>query len=177
MRKLLVALSATFVVLVATGIYQAFRYFPGKASVASTLHRWSAYLLLALLVATAFVHATRALGARGRTMANLALAVVSVAAIAGVVTGPMLQWDQLALWAVTVGREHLDGVFWSDSVKYILRGSHEVGLSEFRRNVWLHVLVFPLVTVGGIGVLWYACTRSAPAAQPETEPENEEITA
>ena len=36
MRKLLVALSATFVVLVVTGLYQAFRYRPTAASVWGT---------------------------------------------------------------------------------------------------------------------------------------------
>jgi len=173
-RKLLIALCATFVVLVGTGVYQAFRYHPREDSSVSTVHRWSAYLLVALLLATAVVHAMRARPSLGKqasawSTANLALAVVAVAAVAGIVTGPMLQWDQLALSAVTVDK-HIDGVLWSENVKYILRGSQELGLSEFRRDVWLHILVFPLIAAGGLGVLWYNLTRgrsAADAAEPD----------
>ena len=174
MRKLVIALSVTFVVLVATGVYQAFRYLPGPQPFVATVHRWSAYLLLALLLATAVAHATRAAGARASSSVNIVLAAIAVATVAAIVTGPMLQWDQLALWAVTVGNEHIDGVFLSDSVKYILRGSQELGVSEFRRDVWLHVLVFPLVVAGGLGALWYAATRTSATAEVS---EREEVTA
>jgi quinol-cytochrome oxidoreductase complex cytochrome b subunit len=181
-RKLLIASTATFAVLVATGLYQAFRYFPREDSSASTVHRWSAYLLVALLLATAVVHAMRTrptltMQASAWSMANVAVAVAAVAVVAGIVTGPMLQWDQLALSAVTVDK-HIDGVFWSENVKFILRGSEELGLSEFRRDVWLHILVFPLIAAGGLGALWYACTRrSSSTALSESEQSEEEVSA
>jgi quinol---cytochrome c reductase cytochrome b subunit, bacillus type len=187
-RKLLIALSATFVVVAATGVYQAFRYLPtaarawpgqgfapaGRGLIYDTtdiVHRWASYLLVALVLATAVVRAAGTVKARAWSAANVALAAVGMAAVAAIVTGPRLQWDQLALWAVTVGTDHFRGVFWSDeSVKFILRGSQELGLGEFRRDVWLHTLVFPLLAACGIGVLWYACTRTtAPAARPESE--------
>jgi quinol-cytochrome oxidoreductase complex cytochrome b subunit len=188
-RKLLLASSATFTVLVATGIYQAFEYRPtaemawgssrGRGAgppvlyrTTELLHRWSAFVLVGLVIAIAVVRATRAAKDHAWSMANVALGAVAVTAVAGIVTGPMLRWDQLALWAVTVASD-IRGVFWSDSVKYVLRGSQELGVGEFRRNVWLHVLVFPLVAAGGIGVLWYACRRG-PA--PTTVPEREEVT-
>ena len=56
-------------------------------------------------------------------------------------------------------------MFWSDGVKYVLRGSQELGLSEFRRDVWLHVMAFPLVAAGGLGALWYTMIRRRASAE------------
>src|SRR5262249_4622416 len=95
----------------------------------------------------------------GRPMVmGVASLVVLVAAVAAIITGPDLRWDQLALRSVRVGT-NVEGVFWGSlSVKWVLRGFHEVSLGDYRRTVWLHVLLFPVLAWGGIGGLWYACS-------------------
>src|SRR5499427_7099277 len=63
-------------------------------------------------------------------------------------TGYLLPWDQLALWAVTVGTNMMGytPVFGS-SVKYVLLGSKEIGNDTLLRWYVLHVLLLPFVTV------------------------------
>ena len=163
---LLRALGITFAVLAVTGIYEAFRYLPTAADdgwwneSAQFLHRWSAYAFVGVLLATAVAFATRGRD-RSRAMAVWGgLAVAAVGAAAAIVTGPDLRWDQLALWAVTVGTD-IKGVFRLSSVKFVLLGTEEIGLDDYRRTVWLHVLGFPVVALAGIGVLWCGVRRRA----------------
>ena len=63
-------------------------------------------------------------------------------------TGYLLPWDQLALWAVTVGTNMMGytPVFGS-SVKYVLLGSREIGNDTLLRWYVLHVLLLPFVIV------------------------------
>jgi quinol-cytochrome oxidoreductase complex cytochrome b subunit len=63
-------------------------------------------------------------------------------------TGYLLPWDQLALWAVTVGTNMMGytPVFGS-SVKYVLLGSKEIGNDTLLRWYVLHVLLLPFVIV------------------------------
>jgi quinol-cytochrome oxidoreductase complex cytochrome b subunit len=63
-------------------------------------------------------------------------------------TGYLLPWDQLALWAVTVGTNMMGytPVFGS-SVKYVLLGSNEISGETLLRWYVLHVLLLPFVIV------------------------------
>ena len=63
-------------------------------------------------------------------------------------TGYLLPWDQLALWAVTVGTNMMGytPVFGS-SVKYVLLGSNEISGDTLLRWYVLHVLLLPFVIV------------------------------
>ena len=63
-------------------------------------------------------------------------------------TGYLLPWDQLALWAVTVGTNMMGytPVFGSQ-VRYVLLGSKEIGTDTLLRWYVLHVLMLPFVIV------------------------------
>jgi quinol-cytochrome oxidoreductase complex cytochrome b subunit len=61
-------------------------------------------------------------------------------------TGYLLPWDQLALWAITVGT-NIGGSapVVGEQVNLVLRGDFEIGQSALIRFYTLHVLFLPLV--------------------------------
>jgi len=61
-------------------------------------------------------------------------------------TGYLLPWDQLALWAITVGT-NIGGAapLIGNEVNLILRGDYEIGQNALIRFYTLHVLFLPLV--------------------------------
>src|ERR671921_576018 len=63
-------------------------------------------------------------------------------------TGYLLPWDQLALWAVTVGTNMMGytPVFGSQ-VRFVLLGGVEIGTDTLLRWYVLHVLMLPFVIV------------------------------
>jgi len=73
-------------------------------------------------------------------------------ALAATFTGYLLPWDQLSLWAVTVGT-NMRGygpILHGHRVKYVLIGSTEVGTATFSRWFWVHTLVVPLVIAAAL---------------------------
>ena len=63
-------------------------------------------------------------------------------------TGYLLPWDQLALWAVTVGTNMMGytPVFGSQ-VRFVLLGGAEISSATLLRWYVLHVLMFPFIIV------------------------------
>lgn len=62
-------------------------------------------------------------------------------------TGYLLPWDQLALWAVTVGASMAGATpFIGDEVSFLLIGGFEIGDNTLIRWYVLHVIALPLVT-------------------------------
>ena len=61
-------------------------------------------------------------------------------------TGYLLPWDQLALWAITVGT-NIGGAapLVGEQVNLVLRGDYEIGQSALVRFYTLHVIFLPLV--------------------------------
>lgn len=60
-------------------------------------------------------------------------------------TGYLLPWDQLALWAVTVGVNMVGSTpFLGDLVKFFLIGDYSVGQNALLRFYTLHVIALPL---------------------------------
>ena len=63
-------------------------------------------------------------------------------------TGYLLPWDQLALWAVTVGTNMMGYTpVFGPQVKYVLLGSKEIGSDTLLRWYVLHVLMLPFTIV------------------------------
>ena len=63
-------------------------------------------------------------------------------------TGYLLPWDQLSLWAVTVGTNMMGYTpVFGPQVKYVLLGSKEIGSETLLRWYVLHVLLLPFVIV------------------------------
>jgi hypothetical protein len=62
-------------------------------------------------------------------------------------TGYLLPWDQLGIWAVTVGTNMAGATpFVGDQVRFLLIGGYEIGESALVRWYVLHVMAVPLVT-------------------------------
>jgi quinol-cytochrome oxidoreductase complex cytochrome b subunit len=63
-------------------------------------------------------------------------------------TGYLLPWDQLSLWAVTVGANiaGYSPVF-GNNVKFVLLGGNDIGSNTLIRWYVLHVLLLPFVIV------------------------------
>jgi quinol-cytochrome oxidoreductase complex cytochrome b subunit len=63
-------------------------------------------------------------------------------------TGYLLPWDQLALWAVTVGTNMMGySPVLGSQVRFALLGSVEIGTETLLRWYVLHVLMLPFVIV------------------------------
>src|SRR3954467_1864464 len=63
-------------------------------------------------------------------------------------TGYLLPWDQLALWAVTVGTNMMGYTpVFGNQVRFVLLGGAEIGTDTLLRWYVLHVLMLPFVIV------------------------------
>jgi quinol-cytochrome oxidoreductase complex cytochrome b subunit len=191
-RKILLgALTIEFVVLVATGLFLVLEYRPevsqswsdvGRLSsgthlwtFARLLHRTASGLFLATAIATAVVVA---LGSRASLSSDgprrrridplLGIGLVPLA-LFGSFTGYLLPWDQLALWAVTVGT-NMRGYrpLFDHQVKFVLIGGVEVGRDTLVRWFYAHLLVGgPLIGAFIVAAWWpmrRASRQSAPVA-------------
>jgi quinol---cytochrome c reductase cytochrome b subunit, bacillus type len=162
LRRLVFAGAALLAVLLVTGLYLTFRYRPsdtftneGRGFVldaTAVVHRVAAYALLVVAAAVGVLGIIAVWKSSiARRLAGAAAAgFLTIAALAAVVSGALLPWDQLALWAVTVGSGHdrFRGVLdFGYGVKYVLIGTSEVSPSTYSRAVWIHILVIPIVLV------------------------------
>ena len=151
-------LGACLVGLVATGIHLWSTYRPsglGPGGIQQThraLSTASLYLAVALAVAAA---TARSRSPRAR-VATTALALAGLAWLVGsAFTGHLLRWDQLALWAVTVGTEFRGfTAIYNEQVRFVLVGGVEVATSTFRRWAIIHVLVLPSALVFTLAAIW-----------------------
>jgi quinol-cytochrome oxidoreductase complex cytochrome b subunit len=153
-----------FILLTITGIFLMFFYKPTEAQAWDTIkqlhtgvafgllvrnmHRWAAHLM----VLTVFLHMARVFyhGAyKPPREFNWVIGVILLTlTLLLSFTGYLLPWDQLSLWAVTVGTNMMGytPVFGSQ-VKYVLLGSKEIGSETLLRWYVLHVLMLPFVIV------------------------------
>jgi len=61
-------------------------------------------------------------------------------------TGYLLPWDQLALWAITVGTNMIGSTpFLGDQIRFLLVGDYSVGQNALIRFYTLHVIGLPLL--------------------------------
>jgi quinol-cytochrome oxidoreductase complex cytochrome b subunit len=182
LRWALLAAGLCFLVLLVSGVYLVWNYrpepSPGWAVVQGgrpdslpftmiDVHQIAArvFVVLALVVATlSVVLAVK----RRRVGAGLAGSGWLLAALAGSFTGVLLPWDQIGLWAVTVGSEirGYSKIVSGDNVRFVMIGSSQISLDTFRRYLFAHVLVIPLVVLG-LGWVLVRATRakSAPDAR------------
>ncbi len=153
-----------FILLTITGIFLMFYYRPTApaayidvealstsvafGSLVRNLHRWGAHLM----VLTVFLHMSRVFyhGAyKPPREFNWVIGVVLLLlTLLLSFTGYLLPWDQLALWAVTVGTNMagFTPVF-GNQVKFALLGGIEVTGNTLLRFYVLHVLFLPFVIV------------------------------
>jgi hypothetical protein len=157
-RRLLAALTATFVVVAVTGVYEAMEYHPGGSQWWSDVHRWASVVLVVLLLTALFLWLRERPLVRRGVAQVLALVVATIAVAAAFVTGPTIHWDQLAFFEVSVGAD-IKGVFDTDALVFVLADGQEHTAETFRRSVWAHVVILPVVFVVALAVVWYLSHR------------------
>ena len=153
-----------FILLTITGIFLMFFYTPSATQawddiealqtqiafglLVRNMHRWGAHLM----VITVFLHMARVFyhGAyKAPREFNWVIGVILLTlTLLLSFTGYLLPWDQLALWAVTVG-SNMGGYtpVFGDQVSFVLLGGIEVGGPTLLRFYVLHVLAFPFIIV------------------------------
>ena len=112
------------------------------------MHRWAAHLM----VLTVFLHMARVFyhGAyKAPREFNWVIGVILLTlTLLLSFTGYLLPWDQLALWAVTVGTNMMGYTpVFGDQVRFVLLGGVEIGTDTLLRWYVLHVLMLPFVAV------------------------------
>ncbi|MGQ0433678.1 MAG: hypothetical protein ACT452_14865 [Microthrixaceae bacterium] len=122
-----------------------------------------AVLVVAAVVSLALVVA---LPARGKAAGRRKVLLIGVAAVAAltsvvtVITRPLVEWDQLALWSVTVGSD-IDG-YWTaafgEDVRFVLMGNVEVSQAEYGTVLIAH-LAAPAVAAGALLLIGLALVR------------------
>ena len=82
-------------------------------------------------------------------------------------TGYLLPWDQLALWAVTVGHGIGGSApFFGDETQLIVFGGFEVGPSTLIRFYTLHVIALPIIAAVFMSVHFWRIRRDGGMARP-----------
>jgi len=153
-----------FIILTVTGIFLMFYYRPTSPAayfdlqalatdvafgqLVRNMHRWGAHLM----VITVFLHMTRVFyhGAYKppREFNWVVGIILLLLTLLLSFTGYLLPWDQLALWAVTVGSNM--GAYapvFGEQVSFILVGGVQITADTLLRFYVLHVLFLPFVIV------------------------------
>jgi quinol-cytochrome oxidoreductase complex cytochrome b subunit len=154
-------LTVLFAITYLTGIYLMFFYTPSVASaygdmqqlrtgigfgqLVRNVHRWSAHLMVLVVV----LHLARVFlaGAYKRPRQfNWVLGIGLLLATLGLsFSGYLLPWDQLSYWAVTVGTNLVNYVpALGRILRDLLLGGAQIGQATLLRFYALHVVVLPL---------------------------------
>lgn len=151
-----------FLVLTLTGVLLMFYYIPTTTQAWQTMHDIEAvqpfgFLLRNMhryaahaMVITVFLHMCRVFytgSFRAPRQFNWVVGVILlVLTFLLSYTGYLLPWDQLALWAVTVGVNMVGSTpFVGDFVRFLLIGDYQVGQNALIRFYTLHVIGLPLL--------------------------------
>jgi quinol-cytochrome oxidoreductase complex cytochrome b subunit len=130
-------------VLAVTGIVLSRSYVPHSGAGWITWHRAAASALLPALI----VLLLATLRSRWRLVLAVVVAI-GLSPVAGI-TGRNLAWDQLALWAVTVGDASLRGIWhpaFDDKIRFVLTHGVELDKGEYRTTIALHLVTLPVAT-------------------------------
>ena len=85
-------------------------------------------------------------------------------------SGYLLPWDQLSLWAVTIGASMAEATpVVGDQVNLLLRGAPELGANGLLRFYLLHVLALPALLFVFFGVHYYKVVIYGHSLPPQKE--------
>lgn len=144
------------------------------AHVARTAHQMAARSALPTALIAGLLVAIRARPlARYRVDVLVGASLVLVIAV-GSLTGRLLPWDQLGLWAVSVG-DHMRGylpLFDEDQVRFVLIGGAEVAPGTVLSWLLVHMLVVGCVLIALLATAWQrGRRRDGRGARPAMEGE------
>jgi quinol-cytochrome oxidoreductase complex cytochrome b subunit len=172
-----------FILLTITGIFLMFYYTPTAeiayadmerlstdvafGSLVRNIHRWGAHLM----VLSVFLHMSRVFyhGAyKPPREFNWVVGVVLLFLTLFLsFSGYLLPWDQLALWAVTVGTNMAGfSPIIGDQVKFALLAGVEVTGATLLRFYVLHVLAFPFILVVFLAVHFWRVRKDGGISGP-----------
>jgi quinol-cytochrome oxidoreductase complex cytochrome b subunit len=87
-------------------------------------------------------------------------------------TGYLLPWDQLALWAVTIGASMIEATpppVVGENLNLLIRGGPEIGANGLLRFYLLHVLALPALLFVFTGVHYYKVIIHGHSLPPQKE--------
>jgi quinol-cytochrome oxidoreductase complex cytochrome b subunit len=172
-----------FILLTITGIFLMFYYTPSAetayadiealstnvafGSLVRNLHRWGAHLM----VLSVFLHMSRVFyhGAYKppREFNWVVGVILLLLTLLLSFSGYLLPWDQLALWAVTVGTNMAGFVpVVGAQVKFALLAGVEVSAATLLRFYVLHVLAFPFILVIFLAVHFWRVRKDGGVSGP-----------
>jgi quinol-cytochrome oxidoreductase complex cytochrome b subunit len=172
-----------FILLTITGIYLMFFYRPSVGEVYTdmqnlhttvsfgllmrNLHRWGAHLM----VISVFLHMARVFytGAYKppREFNWIVGVILLLLTLLLAFTGYLLPWDQLAVWAVTVGTEMMkNSPVIGDQVQFALLGGPVIGPETLLRWYTLHVLFLPFIIVIFISIHFWRVRKDGGISGP-----------
>jgi quinol-cytochrome oxidoreductase complex cytochrome b subunit len=172
-----------FILLTITGIFLMFYYTPSAetayadiealstnvafGSLVRNMHRWGAHLM----VLSVFLHMSRVFyhGAyKPPREFNWVVGVILLfLTLLLSFSGYLLPWDQLALWAVTVGTNMAGFVpVVGNQVKFALLAGVEVSASTLLRFYVLHVLALPFILVIFLAVHFWRVRKDGGISGP-----------
>ncbi len=172
-----------FIVLTVTGIFLMFVYRPTEANaypdmqammtsvafgtLVRNMHRWGAHLMVLsvfLHMARVFYHGAYKPPREFNWVIGVNLLVLTLLLS---FTGYLLPWDQLSLWAVTVGTNMMGYTpVFGREVRFVLLGSTEVSANTLLRWYVLHVIMFPFVTAIFMGIHFWRVRKDGGISGP-----------
>lgn len=180
LRPLVLAImTLQLLVLLATGVVLFFTYRPTGSAVYGELYGDDVGSSIDLARATTTVHRMAALSAvptaiiavvlvaiekhrwRRRRLDVLVGAGIALMTMVGSVTGNLLPWDQLGLWAVSVG-SNMRGytpLFDDNQVRFVLIGGAEVAPGTIVQWLLFHMLVVGSILGVLLAVAWRRRTQ------------------
>ena len=177
------ATALALLVAAATGLVLVWRYRPDLGELTSQSDvaagrgpvRWHEGSLIVAVAAGVWwtcMCALRAAAWRGgRTFVGVLAALATLLlSLAASLTWYLVEWDQLALWAVTTGGD-FEGLWvagHSDEVRFVLVGGSEVSPATYSR--WLLVHLFaPVVALATTAIGWWGGRARSDAVEPLVE--------
>ncbi len=172
-----------FLVLTVTGVMLMFYYVPAAdrafqdvaaletnirfGMLMRNLHRWMAHGM----VISVFLHMMRVFYTGSykppREFNWLVGVILLTLTLALSFTGYLLPWDQLSIWAVTVGMNMAGTVpVMGEQSRFILLGGFEVGDAALIRFYTLHVIGLPLLAAIFMAVHFWRIRRDGGLARP-----------
>jgi quinol-cytochrome oxidoreductase complex cytochrome b subunit len=131
------------------------------------MHRWSAHLMVLFV----FLHMCRVFWSGAYKAPREFNWVIGVFLFLFTLllsfTGYLLPWDQLAIWAITVGSNMAKyAPFVGPDIKFALLGGNAVGQNALIRFYVLHCVIFPLVVAVLLAVHFWRIRKDGGLADP-----------